>query len=61
MIKKKLSLLLATVMTASVLSTGFSNEIVAYAETTTTTRESEQTYTDRTYLSDLKYTKAIKD
>ena len=57
MIKKKLCLLLATVMTTSVLTTGFSNEIVAHAETTTTT-QAKQTYTDRAYLSDLKATKA---
>jgi hypothetical protein len=56
MLKKKLSLLLATVMTVSVLSTGFSKEVVAHAETTIT--EEKQTYTDRVYLSDLEYSKA---
>ena len=53
MVKKKLTLLLATVMTTSVLSTGFSKEIVTYAETTTP--EVKQTYTDRVYLSELGY------
>ena len=56
MLKKKISLLLATVMTFSVLSTGFSKEIVTHAETTIT--EEKQTYTDRVYLSDLQYSKA---
>lgn len=58
MLKKKLSLLIITAMTVSVLSAGFSKELVVHAETTITTEEVKQTYTDRVYLSDLEYMKA---
>ncbi|WP_294168332.1 discoidin domain-containing protein [uncultured Clostridium sp.] len=51
MIKKKLSLLLATVMTSSVLTTGFSNAIIANAQTTTIT-QAQKSYNDRIYLSE---------
>lgn len=58
MFKKKLSLLVVMAITVSVLSAGFSKELVVYAKTSTTMEEVKQTYSDRVYLSDLDCIKA---
>ena len=52
MIKKKLALLLITAMTVSILSTGFSNSIVAHAETIATV-ETEEKNENYIWLSEL--------